>query len=345
MTSPKTSVVVTSIAAPNEVMQCIAAGCGQRSYGFYVIGDVPSPTDFELEHCQFYNLQQQLELDFKTAALSPKRHYARKNIGYLLAIKNGSEILLETDDDNFPLDSFWGTRQPTQFLPVVTKQGWLNVYRYFSDANIWPRGLPLDEVRADLPVFESLERVQVDCPVQQGLANKNPDVDAVYRLLLPLPVDFRCDRRVALGAGVWCPFNSQNTTWFRKAFPLLYLPAYCSFRMTDIWRSLIVQRIGWECGWRLQFHEPTVYQMRNDHNLMRDFEDEIPGYLRNRKIAQILANVQLRPGVEYINSNLLCCYEELVKEQILEPRELPLVGAWIDDIELALKHSDSASKS
>jgi hypothetical protein len=172
----------------------------------------------------------------------------------------------------------------------------------------------------------------LDCPIQQGLADENPDVDAVYRLILPLPLDFRSDRRVALAPGVWCPFNSQNTTWFRESFPLLYLPAYCSFRMTDIWRSFVAQRIGWECGWSLLFHEPTVYQKRNDHDLMRDFEDEVPGYLLNRKIARILEAAQLRSGVEQLSNNLLTCYERLVAENIFEPKELALVQAWVDDV-------------
>ena len=54
-------------------------------------------------------------------------------------------------------------------------------------------------------------------------------------------------------------------------YPLLYLPAYCSFRMTDIWRSFVAQRIAWENGWRLLFHGPTMEQERNVHDLMKDF--------------------------------------------------------------------------
>jgi hypothetical protein len=331
--SPKTTaVVITSIAAPNDVMKSIAAGCGERAYHFFVIGDVPSPPDFQLDNCQFYGFRKQLELDLRTAKRSPKRHYARKNIGYLLAISSGSDTIIETDDDNFPLPNFWECRNRIQYLPVVTTAGWLNAYRYFSEANIWPRGLPLDEVTRTVPDFAALGHKEVDCPIQQGLANENPDVDAVYRLLLPLPLNFRSDRRLALGSGVWCPFNSQNTTWFRDAFPLLYLPAFCSFRMTDIWRSFVVQRISWECGWNLLFHEPTVYQKRNDHNLMRDFEEEVPGYLQNRNIAEILDRTKLSSGIEHLEANLYQCYEELVRNNIFEPKELALVEAWIEDL-------------
>ncbi|MBV5271274.1 MAG: DUF288 domain-containing protein, partial [Afipia sp.] len=79
----------------------------------------------------------------------------------------------------------------------------------------------------------------------------NPDVDAIYRLTLPLPQSFREEQPVALGRNVWCPFNSQNTTWWKEAAPLLYLPSFCSFRMTDIWRSFVAQRIAWENGWHI----------------------------------------------------------------------------------------------
>lgn len=313
-------------------MTAIALGCIERAHDFVVIGDVPSPADFRLEGCRFYGLEAQAQLDFRTAALVPKRHYARKNIGYLLAMQAGAGVIVETDDDNFPLRAFWDERAVTHTVSTVEQAGWLNAYAYFSEVNIWPRGLPLDEVRSAVPDYGSLPERPVHCPVQQGLANENPDVDAIYRLALPLPVDFRLDRRIALGAGVWCPFNSQNTTWFREAFPLLYLPAFCSFRMTDIWRSFVVQRIGWECGWSLLFHEPTVYQKRNDHNLMRDFEDEIPGYLQNRRIADILERASLRSGTEHLTNNLYACYEQLTRNGIFKADELALVEGWISDI-------------
>jgi hypothetical protein len=76
------------------------------------------------------------------------------------------------------------------------------------------------------------------------LADENPDVDAIYRLTLPLPIIFNKANNVALGNNSFCPFYSQNRTWFKEAFPLLYLSSHCSFRMTDIWRSFVAQRIA-----------------------------------------------------------------------------------------------------
>lgn len=242
-------------------------------------------------------------------------------------------MIIETDDDNFPKPAFWNDRVRSASVPVAKQRGWLNAYAYFSDQNIWPRGLPLDEVRAQVPAFETLGLERVDMPIQQGLADENPDVDAIYRLVLPLPLNFRADRQLALGAGVWCPFNSQNTTWWRDAYPLLYLPAYCSFRMTDIWRSFVAQRIGWENGWHLLFDAPTVWQERNEHNLMRDFKDEVPGYLHNRAIGEALGKLSLRGGGEHLAENLRRCYEALVAGSFIDDAEMPLLEAWLNDLQ------------
>jgi hypothetical protein len=169
------------------------------------------------------------------------------------------------------------------------------------------------------------------------LCNENPDVDAIYRLIMPLPQTFRKDRRVALTEGTWCPFNSQNTTWRREAFGLLYLPAYCSFRMTDIWRSFIAQRIGWANGWGVLYHEPNMWQERNVHNLMRDFEDEVPGYLNNSKICEELEDLALESGARKIGGNLRVCYEKLVEMGLVDARELDLLEVWNERIDELLR--------
>jgi hypothetical protein len=331
-TENKISVVVTSIAGPNEVLSGLAHGCKERGYHFIVVGDQASPPDFELDGCDFYSLKRQTQNDFKLPKLCPTKHYARKNIGYLIAIANGASVIVETDDDNIPYESFWQPHQPRQSAKTMSKAGWVNVYRYFTDANIWPRWMPLEHIGDKLAPFESLDTEDINCPIQQGLADENPDVDAIYRLTLPLPQVFRKDRLLVLTKGCWCPFNSQNTTWHPEAFALLYLPSYCSFRMTDIWRSFVAQRIAWENNWGVLFHEPTMWQKRNEHDLIRDFEDEVPGYLHNGRICKELEALKVASGPEKIGSNLRLSYEKLVDMSLVDAKELDLVDAWIEDL-------------
>ena len=325
------AIVVTSIASPNTILRQIAKDCTSRDVPFYLIGDSKSPSDFSLPGCDFYSVERQLQTGLETAPLTPLRHYARKNLGYLLAIRDGASLIVETDDDNMPRSAFYDPLPIEQELPCFTDTGWLNVYRYYSDLLIWPRGLPLDEVTKPLPELPQSQSVR--CPIQQGLADDNPDVDAVYRLLLPLDVTFRSGLRLALGKDAWSPFNSQNTAFYKEAFPLLYLPAYCSFRMTDIWRSFVAQRIAWENNWAILFREATVAQLRNDHRLMKDFEDEIPGYLHNAAIREQLQALSLKAGQDYMPENLRKCYETLVRMGVVGQQELPLLDAWLTDLQ------------
>lgn len=327
--SQKTAIVITSINPPNRAMQMFADGAKKHGINFYVIGDTKSPVDFSLEGADYYSVDAQIEVFQEFASLCPTRHYARKNLGYLIAMQNGAEVIIDTDDDNLPYDSFWDSRALEQEARAYNREGWLNVYKLYSKTNIWPRGLPLDEVLSPTPDLADLPLEQLNCPIQQGLANENPDVDAVYRLVLPLPQNFEDREAVALKPGVWCPFNSQNTTWFLQAFPLLYLPAYCSFRMTDIWRSFVAQRIAAVNGWPILFHKATVWQERNDHCLMKDFKDEVSGYLNNQAIRAALDGLKLKAGSNAILPNLKLCYETLVANGWIGAEELDLLDVWI----------------
>lgn len=333
MSKPNIALVVTSINSPNRVIADLAAGATNNGWPFIVIGDKKSPDNYSYPGVDYYSLAAQQETGLEYAKKCPVGHYARKNIGYLIAARNGATMIVETDDDNIPRENFWKLRNRFITSPYQAGTGWVNVYRYFSDALIWPRGLPLDAVHGAIMPYADMSTATLDCPIQQGLADENPDVDAVYRLLLPLPMNFSTEQHVTLSKGAWCPFNSQNTTWWSPAFPLMYLPAYCSFRMTDIWRSFVAQRIAWECGWSVYFHPATVWQERNEHNLMRDFFDEIPGYVSNATIKAKLADLPLRPGVEAMSENLLACYRMLVSENLVGGDELSLLEAWLQDLD------------
>ena len=331
------ALVVTTIARPNDPLRALARGCQEKGYQFIAIGDEASPEHFHLDGCLFFGLKEQYETGFRFAHLCPTRHYARKNLGYLIAIRNGATVIIETDDDILPYEEFWNSFEREQTVPSIANGGWINIYRYFCDGNIWPRGLPLDRIKDDVPSFEFLPVQEVDCPIQQGLSDEDPDVDAIYRLVSGRPEFFRRDRRIALQAGSWCPFNTQNTNWWRVAFPLLYLPAFCSFRMTDIWRSFVAQRIAWTNDWGTLFREPNGRQVRNEHNLLRDFADEVSGYLHNAAICESLAALTLKPGIDQISDNLRVCYERLVSTEMLPPQELDLLEAWLGDLEQVMK--------
>lgn len=327
------ALVVTTVNAPTPALEAAVSAAAAAGWRSYVVGDRKSPEGFHIDGATYIDLEAQ-RAAWAFARRCPENHYSRKNLGYLQAIAGGAAILVETDDDNAPLVGFFSDRERVRRARLAGGRDWINAYTFFTDIRVWPRGLPLDVVRAS-PVGVSGSAV-LDCPVQQGLADGDPDVDAVYRLVNGDPVTFREAPPLALEAGSACPFNSQNTTWWRDAFTLLYLPVHCSFRMTDIWRSFVAQRIGWTRGWHLLFHAATVRQDRNPHDYMKDFEEEIVGYRRNREFLDVLKAVPLRTD-ESIESALVRCYDALVAARFLPPAELSMVDAWLADLSRALK--------
>lgn len=302
-----------------------------RNVRFIVIGDAKSPREFHLEKCQFYSIEAQEALGFALTEKLPHGHYARKNIGYLLAMREQSDSIYETDDDNLPYDDFFAERSFQQKTHILQGDGWYNIYPYFlaDKARVWARGYPLEKIKEEEPF--ALTDKEIFTPIMQGLANGDPDVDAIYRLTGKLPLQFLPDKHITL-AGRWSPFNSQNTIWHPCVYALLYLPSYCSFRMCDIWRSFIAQRICFANGWGIHYFSPTVWQERNAHHLLADLADEYAGYLHNAKIVEALCELSLRKGEAHLTDNLMTCYNLLVEREWIDEKELDLVARWIQDM-------------
>ena len=192
------------------------------------------------------------------------------------------KLVLDTDDDNFPKINFGNNISLSVKGRYVHSKSWINIYSYFSNENIWPRGLPLDYIHEKGQIIHNDHKEK--CHIQQFLADKDPDVDAIYRLIFKKDLSFKNSSPIILSNQTWTPFNSQNTMFFKKCFPLLYLPSFVSFRMTDIWRSFIAQAVRMVIPFSISFMNSTVDQYRNEHDLMKDFDDEALGILIMRKL-------------------------------------------------------------
>lgn len=253
--------------------------------------------------------------------------------GYLLAAQNGADVIIDTDDDNLPKSNWKFPEFDGAFDAITGPPGFVNIYQWFTDAPIWPRGLPLDLIRTQ---FDT-NRIQSEHPckigVWQGLADDDPDVDAIYRLTSDRPCRFDSRPPVVLAEGVICPFNSQNTAVRRDLFPLLYLPAHVTFRFTDILRGLVAQPIMWLNGFTLGFTEATVIQDRNPHDYTKDFVSEIPMYLNCRRVVEIVAEaISVRDSLE---SNLHNAYVSLSREGVVCDDEIISLEAWLSDLQRA----------
>jgi hypothetical protein len=320
-------IVITTIFPPTRAVRDFAR---RREWTLIVAGDRKTPDDWACENVRYLSARAQETWDFKLSRALPWNHYCRKMIGYLEAMRLGAEEIVDTDDDNIPKMNWSFPPSEGEFETLAEGGGFLNIYRAFSDLPIWPRGFPLERIQLleAKPATGQLRRVKVG--VWQGLADGDPDVDAIYRLTKNEPCVFDERAPLVLGRGTWSPFNSQNTLFVRHLFPLLYLPAFVTFRFTDILRGLIAQPIMWAAGYHLGFISATVVQERNPHDYLRDFESEIPCYLLAQKVADTVSGV-VRSSAS-VTENLANSYEALHALEIVPAPELRTLSAWLEDL-------------
>jgi len=321
-------VVITSIFPPTRAVAQFAQIPGWR---LIVAGDRKTPEAWNCPGAHFLSITEQDRSAYHLAKELPWNRYSRKMLGYLEAMRLGAELIADTDDDNLPQEHWCFPEMENRYETMPADQGFVNIYRCFTSQHIWPRGFPLKRILdpAGLPHPE-IPSTPVRVGIWQGLADGDPDVDAIYRLTSNAPCYFEQRPPVVLERGTLCPFNSQNTLFRKEVFPLLYLPAFVPFRFTDILRSLVAQPILWQHGYRLGFTSATVTQERNPHDYLADFESEIPCYLWPERVVDSVA-AAVKIG-RILGDNLTLAYAALVKEKIVPERELRVLEAWLRDL-------------
>lgn len=318
--------VITTVQDPTPAVEAFLKLDDWRTV---IVGDRKTPRSWEdYADVDFLDLESQRTLFPSLADQTPLDHYARKNLGYLYAMSRMAPLIAESDDDNAPLAG-WGLMSPRSGeFPTIVEPEIANIYAYFAGHEVWPRGFPLERVLArESLVIES--RTQANVLVDQQLVDGEPDVDAVFRLVLGSAIQFRAEETVVLDRDVFAPFNSQNTFWRPDSYLCMYLPSTVSFRATDILRGWVAQRCLWMVGGRLSFSAASVFQDRNEHDLLKDFESEVPLYLETVPVLEALKEV---PDHDDVGEGLLACYDALADIGFVHADELPIVESWVSEI-------------
>lgn len=320
----KKYIVITSIFNPTEAIEAFSS---LRDYHLIVVGDKKTPDGWQFKNCTYLSVKDQLDLSSSLANAIPFNHYGRKMMGYVYAIQQGADIIIDTDDDNIPYSNWDFPSFSGKFTTSQEGLGWVNIYHHFSNQPIWPRGLPLRNINDGRDILKwQPAPIKNKIGIWQGLADDDPDVDAIYRLTSNKPCTFKKNKPVVLEKGTVSPFNSQNTAISREFFPLLFLPSFVTFRFTDILRGIIAQPILWQHNSRLGFTEATVIQKRNVHDYFRDFESEVPMYLHAEKSLNVVMSA-IKSGT--VKDNLFTAYESLLKINVVEEREMNVLNEWL----------------
>ncbi|TRY74942.1 hypothetical protein TCAL_16818 [Tigriopus californicus] len=161
----------------------------------------------------------------------------------------------------------------------------------------WPRGFPLNLIRETSTHLVKIKKTKVlgnQVAVFQSLADHEPDVDAIHRMVMQTPWVFqkpiaKQSRPLVLPKGQFSPYNAQATLHNRNAFFALYLPISVNGRVSDIWRSYFAQALFRLCNLKIGFmRRPLVVQDRNPHSYEADFEAELPLYRQTDRLITFL---------------------------------------------------------
>lgn len=337
--------VITTINSPTRALVHSVNLAREAGVDTVIIGDLKTPPDFEINGATYLSVDEQKALNFVSAQTIPHNSYSRKMFGYLLATSSGADLIFESDDDNYLYPQFFSYPKPKK--AIVGLRGFFNHYTLFTDSYVWPRGYPLNllgvESNVEYVEFSDPYFMHRKRPLCQGIADGNPDVDAIFRLVNPRwPYEvFKFEAGesylVEPQSRPWLPLNSQTTTWPREMLPLMYLPATCSFRMTDIWRGYIAQRILRESETAVILAGPLARQERNEHDLMSDFAQEVEGYVGYNRFIDALDSLDLA-NLSYSDS-LGLIYSEMVQEGFFLPPEIEILEAWLSDCHAILNGS------
>lgn len=350
--------VITTIFEPSEGVRR-AAMLPSSEWCMVVIGDTKTPLSSYKEflkkfpHVHFLSVgEQEAWAASQGKAINnfvkamPTHHFARKNIGYLYAIRNNAEWIFDLDDDN--LVSLHPTTKevvppPTEFprgiRVAATGTNVLN-HHILMNASLpasWARGFPLESILDNAThgyvTYEEGKNAQGNAKigVLQFMAQGNPDVDAIHRLTKTLPMDFDesvSPLRIPLHTAV--PYNAQATMHSYEALWATYLPMTVPGRVSDIWRSYFAQAL-FRAGLGLHvvfMPPPTITQDRNPHNYLADFAAEQDLYSKTSALVGFLATWQ-HPSLS-LPERIEALWIDLYEREYIEVADVENMQLWLN---------------
>jgi len=227
----------------------------------------------------------------------PENSDNRRNVGYLMALADGAEMVVSIDDDNYCSeneDYLQAHEYGFSRSMGYEKEGhWYNNLALLDAPPYqYPRGFPFfarGTTRSrKLPLTESTVRINA------GMWIGDPDLDAMSWLHLPFQA-IRCSSELVLGPETWCPINSQNTAVHRDLMGAYYFVRMTSMmdRFGDIFQGYFALKVAKHMGWTARFGSPVVTHRRNSHVYLRDVQKEIEPILLLEELLPKLLETKL----------------------------------------------------
>ena len=348
--------VVTTISGPTEAVKVAA---GLPGWCTVVVADTKTPNNYvELANLtnsaskmHFMSVNDQKKWADESGSMAtfvrsiPYKHFARKNIGYLYAIKHGAKFIFDFDDDNIlykdaktgiPLDPITNkTHLEDVQVPLLGKSAF-NHHRLMkaSIQGSWARGFPLEQLQ-DKETRGTAGFIRDAIPmkniaVMQYCANGDPDIDAVHRLVKPLPMNYAEDvPPLQVPAHAFAPYNAQASIHTYDALWATFLPYSVPGRVSDIWRGYFAEAIFRDLGLSVAFLAPKIRQERNAHNYLADMQAELDLYFKAGKLIEFLSQAW-NSVANTIPERMEELWIELYERGYIELDDVQAIQLWLE---------------
>jgi hypothetical protein len=211
----KAALVVTSINDCTELLNGYLANFAKygRQAKIFLIPDKKTPKQ-ELQHCAIVptisgqqDFLSRVGFPYEDIPLNSDN---RRNVGYLMALDSGAEVIVSIDDDNYcPKDEDFiaqhrlpmGSHYPSTDTPWVN-----NCDLLFRKCVAYPRGFPYFARNYKKVRYERVHDL-FEIRINAGMWIGDPDFDAITWLSNP-PTTATTSKEITLGKNAWCPINS-----------------------------------------------------------------------------------------------------------------------------------------
>ena len=266
------TIVLTTIQPPTEATILFSE---MKDWDLIVVGDLKTPEkDYKKLNCQYISPSDQEKINLKLSDSIGWNSIQRRNFGYIVAYENGTDVLANVDDDNIPYEN-WGENlsinKEIEYDCFESENGYFDPLSATNENKLWHRGYPIELVKTKNKI-KNLGIKKKKPMIQADLWDGDPDIDAICRLSMMPEVKY--DNKNYFGSEQLSPFNTQNTFFSREIIPRFMVIPHVG-RMDDIWAAYFVQK---EFPNSLIFGPSSVYQERNEQDLIKNLENELIGY-------------------------------------------------------------------
>jgi hypothetical protein len=329
----KKIIIVTTINIPKNLSEFHGLDT-DASWDFLVIGDMKTNHREVANLCKeingrYLSPDDQEKFGFVHSHALGWNCIERKNIGYLVALKERYDIIGSLDDDNFPTKGWFDTVSlgEQQSEVIASDDGWFNAADFANDPYKL-RGFPIAKFHAKPKISITVDHVNIG--IQAGLVLGDPDIDAISRIVNKPTITSYSKLDFCLDKGTMCPYNTQNTILNSFLLQANMMWPDCG-RYSDIFASYVGQVIAWKYGFLVKHGNPLARQERNEHNLLQDLELELLGMKVQESFFKALREIKLTgdtPG-----EDLKILVDGLVDRVPQLPHKLKLYAdTWLQDI-------------